>query len=230
MTNVLTKEEMNAFAVQMGEEAGKGGDTQIKSLLKLVEAGYHGTYDLTPNKHGVGTDDAVDFTQRYIKAQGSTAIFDKKALNTRVQISKFRTGIKLGGYTKGGQGEPVATVNNFVSHWLKLKKVPANAKRLDDAQNAFLKFARAQLKRDTMIEPAEFDTFAFKPAGDLATAEDIISAMVKQLDKLIDGKAAKGTVQSKTQNTLAARQALRSELSAIAKARGKALGPAPQAI
>ena len=75
----------------------------------------------------------------------------------------------------------------------KLKQNPAIAKKLDDAANTLLKYARTQLKRDQLIDDNELETFCYKPAKDLATAEEIIEGMVKKLDKLINGSASHST-------------------------------------
>ena len=211
---------------QLGEQAGKGADTQIKFLLKAVEGGYHGAVDLAANKHGTDVDDATKLSEAYVKAQQGAVVFDAKAPNQRKLISTVRTGIKLGGWPKGGNGEPLATVNNLMTMRQNLRKIPAEAKKLDDAANTLLKYARAQLKRDQLIDDAELKEFCYKPGKNLATAEDIIESMVKQMDKLIDGRAAQSTAQDNSAEVRNARQALRTRLSAIATARGKAKGPA----
>lgn len=223
-SNTITFADLLATAATLGAEAGRGKDTQIKFMLKVVEGGYHNALDLAPNKHGADVDDATKLTEAYVKAQQGAVVFDAKSPNQRVQISKARTCIKLGGWPKGGNGEPIATVNNLMTDWQKLKQIPAERKKLDDAANVLLKYARAQLKRDQLIDAAELKDFCYKPLQDLATAEQILERTVKQLDKLIDGTAASGTAQDNSQEVRNARQTLRHRLSAIAKARGAAKG------
>src|ERR1017187_5917381 len=121
-TNAITFDDMMDTAKELGEQAGKGKDTQIKSLLKVLEAGYHNTFDLKANKHGQDVDDATKYAEAYVKAQGSAAVFDAKAMNQRKLISPLRPAIKLGQWPKGGNGEPLATVNNLISMRQKLRQ------------------------------------------------------------------------------------------------------------
>lgn len=228
MANTITFADLCQTAAELGADAGKGKDTQVKFLLKSVEGGYHNALDLSPSKHGTDLDDATKLAEIYVKAQQGAVIFDAKAPNQAKLISTIRTSIKLGGWPKGGNGEPLATVNNLMTIRQNLKKVPATAKKLDDAANTLLKYARAQLKRDTLIDDSELTEFCYKPGKDLKTAEQIIEAMEKQLSKLLDGSASQSTAQDNSNEIRNARQLLRGRLSAIATARGKAQGPAPQ--
>jgi hypothetical protein len=225
--NKITFDDLLAAATQLGADAGKGKDTQVKFLLKAVEGGYHGALDLSGNKHGTDVDDATKLAETYVKAQQGAVVFDAKAPNQMKLVSTLRTSIKLGSWPKGGNGEPLATVNNLMTTRQNLKKIPAEAKKLDDAANTLLKYARTQLKRDTLIDDAELKTFCYRPGRNLATAEQIIEAAVKQLDKLIDGSASQGTAQDNSTEIRTARHEMRKRLSAIATARGKAKGPAP---
>lgn len=222
--NTITFADLAQTAADLGAEAGKGKDTQVKFLLKAVEGGYHNALDMNPSKHGTDVDDATKLTEIYVKAQTGATIFDAKAPNQRKTISCIRTCIKLGGWPKGGNGEPLATVNNLITERQRLRKIPTEAKKLDDAANTLLKYARTQLKRDQLIDDAELKTFCYKPTPDLPTAEDIIERTVKQLDKLIDGSAAHSTAQDNSKEVRDARHALRQRLASIAKGRGAAQG------
>jgi hypothetical protein len=226
--NAITFADLLQTAADLGAEAGKGKDTQIKFLLKAVEGGYHNALDLAGNKHGTDVDDATKLAETYVKAQQGAVVFDAKAPNQRKLISTVRTSIKLGSWPKGGNGEPLATVNNLMTIRQNMKKIPAEAKKLDDAANTLLKYARAQLKRDQLIDDAELKEFCYKPGKDLATAEELIERMAKQLDKLVDGSASQSTAQDNSAEIRNARQALRQRLVAIAKARGAAKGNGAQ--
>lgn len=226
-TNKITFDDLAKVATDLGEQAGRGKDTQIKFLLKAVEGGFHGALDLGHNKHGTDVDDATKLSELYVKAQQSAVVFDAKSPNQRKLISTVRTSIKLGGWPKGGNGEPMATVNNLMTMRQKLKQNPAEAKKLDDAANTLLNYARTQLRRDTLIDDSELKSFCYKKGHELATAEEIIEKAVKQLDRLIDGSASQNTAQNNSNNVRNARQALRQELAAIATAKGKAKGPNP---
>jgi hypothetical protein len=216
-TNQISFADLCETAKTLGENSGNAADVQIKFLLKALDGAYHNAIDLTKNKHGTDVDDATKLAEIYFRARTGNVIFDSRAANQQKLASTLRTSIKLGGWTKGGNGEPIATVNHLMSKRQKLKQNPATAKRLDDAANTFLRFARTQLKRDTLMAEDELEELCFKPEAELRTVEQIIESQVKALDKLIDGSAANGTAQCHTQNILDARQKLRDELASIAK-------------
>ncbi len=221
-TNKLSFADLLQTAAELGAQAGYGKDTQIKFLLKTCEGGYHNALSLDRNKHGTDLDDSTKLAEAYVKARQGAVVFDAKSDNQQKLISTVRTAIKLGSWPKGGNGEPLATVNNLMTIRQNLKKIPAEAKKLDDAANTFLKYARAQLKMDKLIEDAQLKELCYKPGKTLATAEQIIEETVKKLDKLISGAAASNTAQDNSAEVRNARQMLRTRLSAIATARGKA--------
>src|SRR5258708_39745880 len=101
MTNMLTMQSLMDDAKLLGEQAGKGKDTQIKFLLKAVEGGYHNAVDLAANKHGKDIDDATKLGEIYVTAQQGATVFDAKAPNNRKLVSTIRTSIKLGMWPKG---------------------------------------------------------------------------------------------------------------------------------
>lgn len=222
-TNQHTLAGLLQKATELGEQAGKGKDTQIKMLLSCVEGGYHGAVDLTANKHGTEVDDATKLAEAYTKAQGTATVFDHKAANQRKLISTFRTSIKLGAWPKGGNGEPLQTVDNLIAHRQKLRKDPTtDKKKLDDAANTLLRYARAQLKRDTLIEGDELHSFCFKPQRDAKTAEDRVEAIRNSLQSLTKGT---GGIQDNSPKVKAALQAMTDRLVEIAK--GKKQGAQP---
>jgi len=218
-TNKHTLQDLLAKAQELGEQAGRGKDTQIKMLLSCVEGGYHGAVDLVANKHGTEVDDATKLAEAYTKAQGTATVFDHKAANQRKLISTFRTSIKLGAWPKGGNGEPLQTVDTLIAHRQKLRKDPTtDKKKLDDAANTLLRYARAQLKRDTLIEGDELFSFCFKPARDPATAEERVESLRNSLQALAKGSNG---VQDNSAEVRSAVQSLTNRLVAIAKAKGK---------
>lgn len=223
-TNKLDFAGLLAKATELGEQHGKGKDTQIKMLLACCEGGYLNAVDLVPNKHGTETDDSVKLAEAYVKAQGTATIFDAKAGNQQKLISTIRTSIKLGQWPKGGNGEPMATVNNLMAHRQQLRKNPATAKGLDDAANTFLRYARAQLKRDTLIDGDELKSFVTKRKPDLATATQVLEGVRNTLKKLETGHASKGTAQDNSAEVRAAIQKITDRLVAIAKAGKTATG------
>jgi hypothetical protein len=212
ITNKIVFNDILATARELGEQSGKGRDTQIKFLLKAVEGGYHQALDLTPNKHGADIDDATALAKAYVEAQQGAVVFDAKAMNQRKLISCLRTSIKLGSWPAGGPGEPLATVNTLMSKRLHYRRVPDTASIVDDAANTLLKFARVQLKRDSVIPEDELDPFCFKPLASEGSLEKVLEGLVSKLDKLIDGE---GRIQCDSANVVRARASLRKELARI---------------
>jgi hypothetical protein len=218
-TNRLTIQNLLQKANDLGEQAGKGSDTQIKFLLSCCEGGYHNAADLVPNKHGQDIDDATKLAEAYVKAQGTATVFDAKAPNQRKLVSTLRTAIKLGQWPKGGVGEPLATVNNLMAYRQKLRRDPVICKKLDDAANTFLKFARAQLKRDDLIEGDELNAFCLKKDPELPTAEKVLEGIKTSLQKLEKGQAAQNTALDNSPEVKDALKAVTKRLDEIAKGR-----------
>lgn len=219
-SNKLTLDTLMKKATELGEQAGKGTDTQINFLLSCMEGAYHNAVDLVSNKHGAEIDDATRLAEAYVKAQGTATVFNAKAPNQRKLISTLRTSIKLGQWPKGGVGEPLATVNNLMDHRQKLRKDPTTSKKLDDAANTFLKYARAQLKRDTLIDGQELHDFCMKKDRDLPTATEIVENLRNSLQKLVNGEAAQGSAQDNSPEVKAALNSLTQRLVAVAKQKG----------
>lgn len=220
MSNVMTMADMEAVADQLGAEHGKGKDTQVKFLLKMIEGGYHNVLDVTnKNKHGTGIDDAEYFAERYVKAQRSAVVFDAKADNQQKLMSCLRTGIKLGAWPKGGNGEPLATVNNLMNMRQNLKKVPGEAKKLDDAANTLLRYARQQIRQDTLIDEDQLESFCMRKQADLLTAEDHIERIRRSLRGLYDGKASNNTACDNSKHVKDAISSLTKRLEEIAQNR-----------
>lgn len=231
--NTLTFDQILTDAKEWGEDAGRGADTQVKLYQRMAEGGYHGTLSLEPNKHGTGVSDAAKIAEAYFKARSGATIFDAKAGNQRKLISCVRKMIEIGCWPKGGQGEPLATINQLLTIRQGLRKDPVQSKKLTDAGDTLLRYARVQLKRDVLItDPDELKGFCFKSVGPTQSVEDIIEASRKQLMNLRDGKAAHGTALDNSKEVVAAIQSLTDRLKAIAAKRGQnnATAPAGQAI
>ena len=220
--NAMTFHEVETDIIELGKMAGQGKDTQIKALLKVVNGAFHGSVDLQENKHGTDIDDCTRLAELYAVAQNSAVVFDHKAANQRKLISTFRTCTKLGQWPKGGNGEPLGTVNNLITMRQKLRAIPGEIKKLDDAANTLMRYARAQLKRDQLIDDKELKTFCYKKDGTLQTPEQIIEGCRKQLIGLKDGKAASGTAQDASQDVKDAIKSLTERLKKIADKRGAA--------
>lgn len=219
-TQGLSLTDMIAAATLLGSQSGAGKDTQIKLALKVVDAAYQGGIDLQANKHGTDVDDATKIAEAYVKAASSSTVFDVKENKQAKLVSCIRTLTKLGQWPKGGTGEPLSTVNNLVSYRQKVRAKPGMSKKIDDAFNTVMRFARAQLRRDQLIDASEFDSFVMKKVPDLMTGEEIVESARNALRKLHQGKAAKGTAQDQSPEVEKAIQLLTKRLKDIATARG----------
>lgn len=215
-TNAPTFNDLLASCTKLGEQAGKGKDVQIKFDLKLIEAAYLGALSLDENKHGPARDDATVLSEAYWRAQNGAVIFDAKAPNQRKTISNARKDIKLGSCPKWGVGEPMGTVNKLVSLRLDLKK--KNVK-VDDAHNSLMRYATAQLKRDTLMDEDELRTYCVKADPDARTAEDVFEAIRKTINKLMIGKVSNCSDLDNSPEAQAIKNACTKRLTAIAKAR-----------
>lgn len=187
-SNVLDVNAMKKVAFECGSDRGKGNDAQIRFALQVVASAYQGGIDLDRNKHGTDRDDAQVLCDEYFKGRVQSGIFDHKADKAGKFVSCIRTLTKLGGYTKGGQGEPISTVNDLMTERQKAKAQPTSGKKLDDAFNTVMRFARAQIRRDQMIDKAEFPSFIFKKGKEPADLEESWDALRKAAQKIKTGK------------------------------------------
>lgn len=197
--------------------AGQGADVQVKHLLDVTQMAFEGVLDNTENKHGTGVDDATLIAERYWKTRNKQVRFDPKAGNQRKTISCVRSCITLGGWSKGGSGEPIGMVNSAMTIYQNLRKVPGNTQRMVDPANYLITIARKMKKSDTVLDKDELEELTFKSEPDITTVEDVLDAARKSLKKLYDGKHKAG--QCSTPNVDTAVKALNRELKAIADAR-----------
>lgn len=202
---------------QLGGIVGQSEDVQIKHLLLVAQAAFEGVIDNTENKHGQGHDDATRITEAYWNARNKNVKFNPRAGNQRKTISCVRQVITLGGWSKGGPGEPMGLINNSMSHWLKLRQDPPQAKRMIDAANYLVLIARRMKRSDVLLTDDEVHELAFKKDPNLITVEDVLDSMRRALTKLQDGKHPAG--QCSTSNIEAAKKAINKELKAIADAK-----------
>lgn len=218
--NVPTFESLLQVATELGEQAGKGKDTQIKFDLKVLEGAYLGALSLDPNKHGAGRRDGMLLAEAYVKAQQGAIIFDARSDKSRKLISNVDKMIKLGQNPKWGPGQPLTNVNELVTHRQTLRKDPATAKKLEDAHNMLMRYATAQIKSDTLIDGDARNQFAFKKNPDERTVEEVWEGIRKLATKLRDGKIAHCSGLDNSSETTTIINTSTKRLKAIAAARG----------
>lgn len=218
--NVPSFESLLQVATELGQQAGQGADTQIKFDLKVIEGAYLGALSLDKDKHGKDRRDGIVLAEAYTKARQGAVVFDAKADKNRKLISNVDKCIKLGSNPKWGMGEPLQTVNTLVTFRQTQRKNPAEAKKLDDAHNMLMRFATAQLKRDTLIDGAELQAFAYKVDPDEVTVEQVLEGIRKKATNLQTGKIAhcNGVDQSNEVQKIV--DLCTKRLKDIAKARG----------
>lgn len=207
------KERLKAIAMT----EGAGRDSRIKQGLALLDAAYEGVIDMQPDKHGKDEDDATYLTADYSLHQRGATMFDTKSDSARVQIAQTRLVIKLGGMTKLGRGEPVNTVNNLMNMRRVMRRDPSLAGKLDNAYVTLLRYARLQLKSDHVIDTeAELRALCLKKPPKQKSIEDKLKAIHKDVDALIKGTMAHGTMQFSCDDLELAREGLKGAIKVYA--------------
>lgn len=196
MTNDYRFAELLEKATELGAQHGRGKDTMVQFGILTVNAAYDGVLDLAKDKHGDGVDDAVKAYAAYSAGSASAVIFDSKSPSGKVQAAKLRSCVRLGTWTRGGQGEPIGAMNKLFAEYHNLRKDPVKAKQLDDAYGVLLKFARFQIKQTAAVDdPQVFRALCNKKQSSTKSLEEYVNGVVKRLEDLAKGKAAHNTLQ-----------------------------------
>ncbi len=201
----------------LGETEAKGKDGWVQCLLKIVDAAFTGAIDLTANKHGNDLDDAQKLANAYTSAAREVGIFDRKPPAVKKCASCIRTMVRLGMWPKGGPSQPLEAVNTFMTIYRRMRTDPAHAKRMIDAANALLTFARTQIKRDSVIDEDEMRGFMLRKEPDPKEEEDWLELIRR---KALNAKTGKGGVAVDVATAEKIERACTSRLKEIAKARG----------
>lgn len=176
----------------LGETVGKAADARVKFLIATADAAYQQQVDLKPSKHGTDRDDAAVLLEEYRAGRTKATVFDVRDPNISKEISCARAMIKFGSMTKFGPGQPVGTMNDFLTGYSRSRKNPSDAARMVDASNALLSFARAHQRRDTLMTEAEMQEFFFEKPKQSKTSLQYLQTQRKNLQNLFEGKAANG--------------------------------------
>jgi hypothetical protein len=222
--NALTLATMLTIAGELGAQEALGKDGQVKFDLKVAEAAFVGAIDLAKDKHGQGIDDATQLAAAYVKGRNSSVIFDHKEPKQRKLVSNVRTMVKLGSSPKYGVGEPMATLNALMTTRQNLRRTANKGVKLDDAHNTLMRFAREQLKRDTLYAGDELKQFCFKAESDPRSGKEVLQAIQRMATNLKNGKVSNCPDLDNSPEVNAIINACNKRLSAIAKAEGAAQG------
>ena len=224
-SNALTLATMLVIAGELGAEEAKGKDGQVKFDLKVAEAAFVGAIDLTKDKHGDGIDDSIQLAAAYVKGRNTAVIFDHKEPKQRKLASNVRTMVKLGSSPKFGVGEPMGTLNTLMTARQNLRRTATKGgRKLDDAHNTLMRYARDQLKRDVLITGDELTSFCFKADPDARSAEEVLKGIMSTATKLKNGKLSNCPDVDNSPEVTAIITACTKRLTAIAKAKGSASG------
>lgn len=205
-------------AKELGALAARGKDTIVQFGLLVANAAYDGVLDVTKDKHGDGVDDAVHAYSEYERSRAGANVFDHKSPSGKVQASKLRSLIKLGGWTRGGPGEPIATMNKLMGMRHNMLKTPSQAKLLDDPYNTLLKFARFQVKQNSVIDDDHMlRQLCLRTPSKTKTLEEYLSDTAKRLEDLRTGRAASSTLQHSSDQITHAILMIRAEVTELRK-------------
>lgn len=203
-------------AKELGAQKARGIDTLVQFGILCVNAAYNGQIDQTKNKHGASIDDAVRLYAEFEKGRATASIFDHKSASGKVQAAKLRTCIKLGGWTRGGAGEPIATMNKLMDIRRRLRLDPIMRPKLDDAYATLLRWGRYQVKQTEVVDdPDALRAFCLKAEGLPMTLEDYLAGTAQRLDDLRSGKAAGGTLRHTSPAVLNALSELCAEIAHV---------------
>lgn len=219
-SNAITFAEMLLTADELGKEFAKGKDVQVKFDLKVMEAAFAGAIDTTKDKHGPGIDDFTKLAEAYYKGRNSTNVFDHKEGKQRKLASDLRTAGRLGASPKYGVGQPMQNVNDLVTLRQNLRRSAHKGVKLDDAHNMLMRYARTQLKQDTLITGDALKAFCFRSESDPREAQDVIRGWLNQAIKLRDGKLSNCAESDSSAEITTIINACNRRLTAIAKAKG----------
>lgn len=222
--NALTLTQMLVIASELGAQEANGKDGQVKFDLKVAEAAFVGAIDLTKDKHGDGIDDSVQLAAAYVKGRNSAVIFDHKEPKQRKLTSNVRTMVKLGSSPKFGVGEPMQTLNQLMTARQNLRRTANKGVKLDDAHNTLMRFAREQLKRDTLIVGDELVAFCHKPDSEPRDNVGVVRSILNTAIKLKEGKLTNCPDHDTSPEINAIIASCNKRLTALAKASGAAKG------
>lgn len=211
-------DDLLAKCAELGAAHGKGKNTLAQFYMLTANAAYDCVIDLIKDKHGDGIDDAAQAYEAFDKARNASTMFDHKSPSGKVQTAKLRAMVKLGGWTRAGAGEPIATMNKLVAMRDNLRKTPGEVGKLDDICNTLLRYARFQVKQLSLVDDKQvLRSFCMAPAKQSKTLEDFLNDTAKRLEDLRQGKAGSGTLQHSSPRLVHALIEIREEAKALRK-------------
>lgn len=223
--NKPTFDSLLADVTKIAEEGGKAHDSQIRHFLKVIDGAFLGVLSTDPDKHGKGISDTEKLSAACMKAASGASMFSIKTVKKMNAVTNLA--IRFGMCSKfSAPGEPVQTMNTLVTLWRKLRADPANKGQLIDCANAAAKYAREQLKRNSLIGETELRGYCFKPGKEPKTAEELLDDIRKTLRKLVAGSACKGNALDDSPEVKEMIKQADKRMLAIAKAKAPQSGMA----
>jgi hypothetical protein len=195
-----------------GADRAKGEDSLVLMALKAIQGAFDGYVTTNKDTHGPGVDDA-EFLQRKYEGMRNASAKVQRTTSQKGQASKLRCVIRLGEWPHGGVGEPMNTINLLIDTYNKLSNDKTYEGKLESAYRMLQKFAAAQVRLKAVIPEDELKGYALKKEGIPKNLEEYIEAIAHNLQKLVDGKAVKGTIKDDSGEIVDALDALKSRLA-----------------
>lgn len=195
---------------KFAQDSGNGRLSRLRIALRTINAAYDGVLDTVKDKHGKGLDDAAFIYAAVSKEEAQIGTHNGKSV--AAQASKIRACVKLGGWTRGGVGQPISNVNFLVERHKALKSTGQDVK---DCYEAVLKYASVQIKLNQAMEEKDLDQFILKGAKAPVELEDYLAGIQKKLTDLVSGKAGGGTLQDSSPEITLALEGVGQRLAAL---------------
>ncbi len=197
-----------------GADRAKGEDSLVLMALKALQGAFDGYVTTGKDTHGPGVDDA-EFLQRKYEGMRNASAKVQRTTSQKGQASKLRTCIRLGEWPHGGVGEPMNTINLLIDEYNKLSNDKTYEGKIESAYRMLQKYAAAQVRLKSVIPQDELKAFALKKEGIPKNLEEYIEAIAAHIQKLVDGKAVKGTIKDDSAEVVDALDLLKQRLSIL---------------
>jgi hypothetical protein len=176
--------EVRAQVKQLGKDQANGKESQIRFALVIVENSHYGLFDLQPNKHGPGKDDANLLMDDWIEGKEECQFHDRTSGSGKKTLSNIKKMVRLGGCPKWGRST-YDNVNTLLAMRLEEQK---NKKKVKGAHDCLLEYATAQLGSDHLIVGDELREFVFTNEKEPDTEETVLESARKTLNRLSKGR------------------------------------------
>jgi hypothetical protein len=186
LTNDTRRADFDKFVAEAGRNKAKGDDSFCAVFARTVKASQEGVLSLEKDKEK--RDDAQKIWETFAKGQAKRSFADptKKSENSdKVQVSKMRTGIKMGQLHAKGIDSFAVIERAAETH----KQRAAGGMQVKGAYSALIDVARAQLDSDTELTDEQIVAAITPKEG---AEKDLLTegkAIERRLERVITGEA-----------------------------------------